>query len=54
MDEDVLTIATKTQGPPGVRVAEVDALMKYTRFHIETLADSTVCSACGIRAVLHK
>jgi transposase len=54
MDEDMLAFAARILGLPGVRVIDVDPLMKYMRFHIETLADSTVCSACGAPAVLQK
>jgi transposase len=38
----------------GVRVIDVDSLMKYTRFHIETIDESAVCPSCGARAVLQK
>ena len=52
--EDTLSFATRILGLPGVRVIDLDPLMKYTRFHIETVVDSTQCLSCGAEASLRK
>jgi transposase len=52
--EDTLDFATRILGLSGVRVIDVEPLMKYTRFHIETEAGAARCLSCEAQAVLRR